>query len=141
MPDENSNPIGSELDRRKVHRARGGSLAIAAGGASAFALQYLSPNVLYEASPVVSVGRPEHYPDDSVMLYPRFGIFIVRANEGFLNRLKPSAVCSHLGCLCVWKPESSVIGCPCHGSVFQKDGKHHCGSGAEAAAVAAHVEY
>jgi cytochrome b6-f complex iron-sulfur subunit len=124
MPDEkakqNGNEQNSELNRRKFFIKLGaGSLAIAGAGASAFALQYLSPNVLYEASPVVSVGRPEHYPEDSVTLDPRFGIFIVRAAEGFYAL---SAVCSHLGCLCVWKPESAVIGCPCHGSVFQKDG-------------------
>jgi cytochrome b6-f complex iron-sulfur subunit len=109
-----------DLNRRKFFVKLGaGSLAIAGAGASAFAVQYLSPNVLYEASPVVSVGRPEHYPLDSVTLDPRFGIFIVRSPEGFYAL---SAVCSHLGCLCVWKPESGTIGCPCHGSAFQRDG-------------------
>ena len=124
MPDENAerdiNREPAELNRRKFFIKLGaGSLAIAGAGASAFALQYLSPNVLYEASPVVSVGRAEHYPMDSVTLDPRFGIFIVRLQEGFYAL---SAVCSHLGCLCVWKQETTTIGCPCHGSAFNRDG-------------------
>jgi cytochrome b6-f complex iron-sulfur subunit len=109
-----------DLDRRKFFiRLGAGSLAVAGVGATAFAAQYLSPNVLYEASPLVSVGRPEHYPADSVTLDPRFGIFIVHANEGFYAL---SAVCSHLGCLTVWKEEAGTIACPCHGSFFQRDG-------------------
>jgi cytochrome b6-f complex iron-sulfur subunit len=124
MPEEKKDPIADhaehELNRRKFFIKLGaGSLAVAGGGAAAFAVQYLSPNVLYEASPVVNVGRPEHYPLDSVTLEPRFGIFIIRAPEGFYAL---SAVCSHLGCLCVWKVESATIACPCHGSVFQRDG-------------------
>ena len=124
MPDENADRDTSqelaELNRRKFFiRLGAGSLGIAGAGASAFAVQYLSPNVLYEASPVVSVGRPEHYPPDSVTLDPRFGIFIVRGTEGFYAL---SAVCSHLGCLTVWKQESGTIACPCHGSTFQRDG-------------------
>ena len=86
MPDENSNPIGSELDRRRFFIKLGaGSLAIAAGGASAFALQYLSPNVLYEASPVVSVGRPEHYPDDSVTLDRGLGFLLCGRTKDFMR--------------------------------------------------------
>jgi cytochrome b6-f complex iron-sulfur subunit len=124
MPDENADEItsrnGAELDRRRFFIKLGASsLAVAGAGAAAFAVQYLSPNVLYEASPVVSVGRPEHYPLDSVTLDPQFGIFIVRSAQGFYGL---SAVCSHLGCLCVWKQDSGIIGCPCHGSAFQRDG-------------------
>jgi len=124
MPDENAdgniNHEPADLNRRKFFiRLGAGSLAVAGAGASAFAIQYLSPSVLYEASPVVSAGRPEHYPLESVTLDPRFGIFIVRSTEGFYAL---SAVCSHLGCLTVWKQESGTIACPCHGSTFQRDG-------------------
>src|ERR1700686_2479599 len=124
MPDENverdANRELAALDRRKFFIKLGaGSLAIAGVGAASFATQYLSPNVLYEASPLVSVGRPEHSPPHPVTLDPRFGIFIVRSTEGFYAL---SAVCSHLGCLTVWKQESGTIACPCHGSTFQRDG-------------------
>lgn len=124
MPDADANHQDSsemaELNRRQFFIKLGaGSLAVAGIGAGTFAAQYLAPNVLYEASPIVNVGRPEHYPADSVTLDSRFGIFVVNAAEGFYAL---SAVCSHLGCLSVWKTESSTIACPCHGSAFRKDG-------------------
>jgi len=124
MPDEKAdsheNYHGPDFSRRKFFVELGaGSLLVAGAGAAAFAAQYLSPNVLYEASPVVNVGRPDRYPEDSVTLDTRFGIFIIRAPEGFYAL---SAVCSHLGCLSVWKPESGTIACPCHGSIFGRDG-------------------
>ena len=65
------------------------------------------------------MGKPEHFPVGSVTLDPRFGIFIVHQPEGFYAL---SAICTHLGCLLSWKPETGVIGCPCHGSSFQRDG-------------------
>ena len=110
----------SELNRRQFFVKLGaGSLAVAGMGGCVFGLQYLAPSVLYEASPIVNVGKPEHYPVDSVTLDPRYGIFVVRLQEGFYAL---SAVCTHLGCLSVWKPETGTIACPCHGSSFQRDG-------------------
>lgn len=125
MPKEkNTEHIGSEireLDRRQFFIKLGvTSLAVAGAGACIFGLQYLAPSVLYEPAPVVNAGKPEHYPIDSVTLDPRFGIFVVRIAEGFYAM---SAICTHLGCLSVWKPEAGVIACPCHGSSFQRDGK------------------
>ncbi len=109
-----------DLNRRQFFVKLGaGSLAVAGLGGCVFGLQYLAPSVLYEPAPIVSVGKPEHYPVDSVTLDPRFGIFVVRLQEGFYAM---SAVCTHLGCLSVWKPEMGKIACPCHGSYFQRDG-------------------
>ncbi|HEV2730159.1 MAG TPA: Rieske 2Fe-2S domain-containing protein [Terriglobales bacterium] len=118
--DLRSNEDTHRLDRRQFFvRLGGGSLVAAGVGAGAFAVQYLSPNVLYEVSPLVSVGRPEHFPTESVTLDPQFGIFVVRSARGFYAL---TAVCSHLGCLTVWKQDAGVIECPCHGSSFRCDG-------------------
>lgn len=114
-----SDPNGTDLDRRQFVKVGATSLGVAGLGAGVFGLRYLSPNVLYEPSPIVSVGRPERYTVGSVTLDPRFGIFVVRAAEGFYAL---SAVCTHLGCLSTWKPDAGVIACPCHGSTFQRDG-------------------
>ena len=110
---------GAALDRRQFVKVGATSLGIAGLGACVFGFRYLSPNVLYEPSPIVSVGRPERYTIGSVTLDPRFGIFVVRAQEGFYAL---SAVCTHLGCLSTWKADAGVIACPCHGSTFQRDG-------------------
>jgi len=108
-----------EMDRRRFVKTGTTSLAIAGVGACVFGFRYLSPNVLYEPSPVINVGKPEHYRAGSVTLDAKNGIFVVREAEGFYAL---SAVCTHLGCLTVFKAETGEIACPCHGSTFRRDG-------------------
>jgi cytochrome b6-f complex iron-sulfur subunit len=123
MPEDHRKDSGEQestaIDRRQFVKVGATSLGVAGLGACVFGFRYLSPNVLYEPSPIVSVGRPDRYTVGSVMLESRFGIFVVRAPEGFYAL---SAVCTHLGCLSTWKAEAGVIACPCHGSTFRRDG-------------------
>ncbi len=107
---------GNGVDRRAFFVKLGlGSLSIAAAGTAAFAYQFLSPNVLFEPSPIVNAGKPENYAVNSVTLDVNSGIYLIHAQEGFFSL---SAVCTHLGCLTAWKPELGIIACPCHGSKF-----------------------
>lgn len=109
-----------EMSRRKFFVKVGvGSAAVAALGTAAFAYQYLSPNVLYEPSPIVDAGKPDRYSPDSVTMDPQNAIYVVRTGEGFFAL---SAICTHLGCLTAYKPDLGIIACPCHGSKFNKDG-------------------
>jgi cytochrome b6-f complex iron-sulfur subunit len=122
MPNE-TKPVSSDdaVDRRQFFLKLGlGSIGIAAAGTAAFAYQFLEPNVLYEASPVVNAGRPDRYPLVSVTLDVNAGIYIIHSQEGYFSL---SAVCTHLGCLTAWNPELNIIACPCHGSKFERDGK------------------
>jgi Rieske Fe-S protein len=108
------------LDRRQFFVKVGlGSIAVAAAGTAAFAYEFLSPNVLYEPSPIVNAGKPQQYPPDSVTLDPATAIFVVNSAQGFYAL---QATCTHLGCLTAWKPELGLIACPCHGSMFKPDG-------------------
>ena len=117
--EKQENQDGS-LNRRQFFVRLGlGSLAVAGAGTAVFAYQFLSPNVLYEPSPIVNAGKPASYPPDSVTLDPATGIFVVREAQGFYAL---SAVCTHLGCLTAWKPDLGIIACPCHGSKFKPDG-------------------
>ena len=110
-----------EINRRAFFAKLGlGSLSIASAGTAVFAYQFLSPNVLYEPSPIVNAGKPESFPEDSVTLDVNSGIYLIHAKEGFFSL---SAVCTHLGCLTAWKPELGIIACPCHGSKFNRDGE------------------
>ncbi len=119
-PAERSAETGTDVNRRAFFVKLGlGSLGIAAAGTAALSYQFLSPNVLYEPSPNVNVGKPENYAVDSVTLDANTGIYLIHAQEGFFAL---SAVCTHLGCLTAWKPELGIIACPCHGSKFNRDG-------------------
>ncbi len=62
-------PAEQEISRRNFFSRLGlGSLGVAAAGTLTFAYQFLSPNVLYEASPIVNAGTPDTYPVGSVTL-------------------------------------------------------------------------
>ena len=116
-----SHGFSSEVSRREFFVKLGlGSLAIAGAGTAVFAYQFLSPNVLFEPSPIINAGKPESYPRDSVTLDVNSGIYLIHSQEGFFSL---SAVCTHLGCLTAWKPELGIIACPCHGSKFKQDGE------------------
>ncbi len=122
MPDEKPKPTEepSGLNRRQFFVRMGlGSLVVAGMGTALFGYQYLSPNVLYEPSPVVNVGKPDQYPADSVTLDVVNAIYVVHAPEGFYAL---QATCTHLGCLTAWNSELDLIACPCHGSKFRRDG-------------------
>ncbi|HVJ08531.1 MAG TPA: Rieske (2Fe-2S) protein [Acidisarcina sp.] len=109
-----------EFDRRAFFAKLGlGSLGIAAVGTAAFAYEFLSPNVLYEPSPIINAGKPENYALNSVTLDVNSAIYLVHSDEGFFAL---NAVCTHLGCLTAWKPELGIIACPCHGSKFNREG-------------------
>lgn len=96
-----------------------GSLGLAGCGAAVFGYNFLSPNVLYEPSPVVKAGKPENYPAGSVTQDVKSAIYIVHAAEGFYSL---SAICTHLGCQTVWNADLGIVACPCHGSKFNKLG-------------------
>jgi|SRR5579863_155324 len=124
MPDELKKPDGCSglcggCSRRVFTRVGVGSMAIAGVGSAVFGYEFLSPNVLYEPSPIVNAGKPDRYPPESVTPDLQSGIYIVHGPEGIYTL---SAVCTHLGCLTAWKPELGIIACPCHGSKFHTDG-------------------
>lgn len=124
MP-ENEKPPGlqekpSGLPRRQFFIRMGlGSVAVTSLATAVMGYKFLSPNVLYEPSPIVNAGKPENYPPDSVTLDLKAGIYVVHERDGLFAL---SAVCAHLGCLTVWKPELGRIECPCHGSQFSREG-------------------
>ena len=118
-------PAQRELSRRAFFTRLGlGSLGVAAAGTLTFYYQYLSPNVLFEASPIVDEGKAENYPLDSVTLDVDAGIYLVHVAEGYFSL---SAICTHLGCMTAWKQEEGVIACPCHGSRFSREGQKLAG--------------
>jgi cytochrome b6-f complex iron-sulfur subunit len=96
-----------------------GSICAACSGAAVFGYAFLSPNVLYEPSPVANAGKPDRYALGTVTQDTQLGLYIVHSPEGIYAM---SAVCTHLGCLTAWKEELGIVACPCHGSKFNRDG-------------------
>jgi cytochrome b6-f complex iron-sulfur subunit len=127
MDEKDTKPENNELNRRDFFAKLGlGSLSIATAGTAVFTYQYLSPNVLYEPSPIINVGKPESFPLDSVTEDVVSAIYIIHSAEGFFAL---QAICTHLGCLTAYKPELGIIACPCHGSKFyaRRDDGHKPG--------------
>ena len=114
-----------ELSRRALFTRLGlGSLAVAAAGTLVFYYRYLSPNVLFEASPIVDEGKAQNFPLDSVTLDVNAGIYLIHVAEGYFSL---NAICTHLGCMTTWKQDEGVIACPCHGSRFNREGQKLAG--------------
>jgi cytochrome b6-f complex iron-sulfur subunit len=124
MPGE-PNPPGKPEAKNAVSRRdflneiAGGALAIAGIGAVVVTVKYASPNVLFEPPTTFRAGSPDDYPVNSVTYLQDQQVYIVRTDKGMWAL---SAVCTHLGCITQWKPESSQIACPCHGSKFARSG-------------------
>jgi cytochrome b6-f complex iron-sulfur subunit len=115
----------SELSRRAFFTKMGlGSLGVAGVGTLIFYYKFLSPNVLFEASPIVNAGRAENFPQDSVTLDVNSGIYLIHVAEGYFSL---NAICTHLGCMTAWKQEEGIIACPCHGSRFSREGQKLAG--------------
>ena len=120
MPEDKEKAPAPELNRRQFFLRIGvASVAVTSLGACALTYEFLSPNVLYEPSPIVNMGKPASYPADSVTFDPAAAIYMVHDVQGLFA---VRAVCTHLACITTWKPELEVIACPCHGSQFRRDG-------------------
>jgi cytochrome b6-f complex iron-sulfur subunit len=124
MPDESkamTQKLPKEFDRRAFFTKIGlGSLGIAAAGTGVFTYEFLSPNVLFEPSAIVNLGKPDGFAVNSVTMDVNSAVYLVRAEEGFFAL---SEVCTHLGCLTAWNQDLGIIVCPCHGSKFTRTGE------------------
>lgn len=118
-----------EVSRREfLNEITLGALGVAGLGGATLTYQFFSPKVLFELSTTFSAGDPDLYPVNSVTFLQSQQVYIVRTAAGFYA---VSAICTHLGCITQWKPESNTIACPCHGSKFQPNGKKIEGPAAE----------
>jgi len=118
--DAKSKPEGETTSREAFVKLGIGAACVAGAGAAVFGFEFLSPNVLYEASPIVNAGKPDGYQLGSVTQDLNAGIYVIHGPEGFYSL---SAVCTHLGCLTAWNADLGIIACPCHGSKFNELGE------------------
>lgn len=54
----------------------------------------------------------------------KHAVWVRRQGEGDQAVTVLSSICPHLGCPINWHPDQSQFICPCHGGLFDTDGKH-----------------
>ncbi len=120
----NQSTPNNDVSRRGFLQITLGWLAATfAVAASAIAsVRFLVPNVLYEPSLLFKAGKPDDFPDTSVTFMEDERVFLVRQGNTFRC---VSAICTHLGCT-VNRAEQGYH-CPCHGSLFDDQGKVESG--------------
>jgi cytochrome b6-f complex iron-sulfur subunit len=88
---------------------------LAVGGAGVVFVDFLKPRALFEPPTAFSVGMPDAIAVGSVLANVEQRVYVIRMAEGFRAL---SAVCTHLGCITRFQPDTNIIACPCHGSRF-----------------------
>ncbi len=126
FPPETSSLEGSRLSRRLLLSTGWCGFLLSIMGPALANVRFLFPNIVYEGPTLFKVGRPEEYPAGSLTFLEEQRLFILHDPEGFRAL---SAICTHLRCTTgpfvppdgQWKETHSR--CPCHGSIFAKDGR------------------
>ncbi len=103
-----------------------GALAAACLGCAAVAgcaaLPYLIPTASRRRAGPASVATLDQIPPEGALSVPfgRGRAMIVRHGDS-LRAFDPA--CTHARCLVEWKPDQARFRCPCHGGVFDADGR------------------
>lgn len=116
---------GEKINRKKMLTMLGLGAFFASIFTSLFAtLRFLKPKVLYEPPTHFSADDPNSYKEGNVEFIPEKKTYIVHDDKGIYAQ---SAICTHLGCTVNWQSDEKEYHCPCHGSIFDKDGKNIAG--------------
>lgn len=95
-----------------------GTAILSALSVFAGTLRIFKPDVHYEESRKFKIGKPGNFPMGTVKELDKEKVFIFSDNDGLYAI---SAICTHLGCI-VYSTETGFR-CPCHGSVYNDEGK------------------
>jgi len=119
-------PRGFRVSRRVLLGTGWCGFLLSIVGPALANVRFLFPNIVYEGPTLFKVGKPGEYPVGSVTFLEDLRFFMLHEPDGFRAL---SAICTHLRCTtgpfvppdAQWKAAHSR--CPCHGSVFAKDGR------------------
>lgn len=110
------------IGRRELLQKLGwaGVLGLLAGTVYS-SLRFFFPKVLYEPAGRFEAGSPNDYSVGTVseIWKDEQKIWLVRTEKGLFSLI---SICTHLGCTPNWFDSEQLFKCPCHGSVFTKDG-------------------
>lgn len=112
------------MNRRKfLSWGTAGLVALCSGVAVSLGavIRFLVPDVFYEPPQSLKIGNPADFPYGAPTFLADEKIYVFRERDkGFSVA---SAVCTHLGCTVKFFPSDDRFHCPCHGSVFDANGK------------------
>ncbi len=120
-------PKAGDMTRRKFFTRVGiTTFFLSLGGFFSSVVAFILPRLNYEPKTSFSIGRPGDYQNGDMRLLEAEQVYVFRTERGFQA---VSAICTHLGCS--YKPfgppnpEFARVHaqCPCHGSVFARDGR------------------
>ncbi|MFQ5795325.1 MAG: ubiquinol-cytochrome c reductase iron-sulfur subunit [Candidatus Bipolaricaulia bacterium] len=117
--------LGSSKQVQRITRRRFfthlglGSLTLTLGAVTAGGGGLFYPKITFESSPVFSAGQPSDFQIGDIGDMGDRRVYIFRDELGFQAI---SNVCTHLGCKPPWNSTRNRFECPCHGSVFARDG-------------------
>ncbi len=94
-----------------------GTVLASFSGMVAWAARLFKPDVYYEETKRVRVGKPGQFPVGTWKMFEEQRLFVFSDDEGLYAI---TAVCQHLGCT-VYKTDWGFQ-CPCHGSKYDRDG-------------------
>ena len=109
-------------DRRRILLAAGwGLIGIFLTTVVSAMVRFFFPRTILEPPTRYKIGFPSQYPAGvSERFKKQFRIWIIRE----VDRLYVvEAKCTHLGCTPNWLAAEGKFKCPCHGSVYDVDGK------------------
>jgi cytochrome b6-f complex iron-sulfur subunit len=110
-----------ELSRRKALGLIGSTAICVAGlGTGLTGISFLSPNVLLEPSPLLALTKLSSLRAGAFAPFPGQKVYLRRTAAGIYAM---SAVCTHLGCMTRFQARLGRIECPCHGSIFDLEGR------------------
>ena len=96
------------------------SAALAVFGSLLGMVRLAKPSVLPEAANRFRIGRSDAFPEGSTRIIPDRNIHVISEKRGIAAI---SLICTHLGCTVSWDDAYGRFLCPCHGSMFARNGK------------------
>lgn len=108
--------------RRFLGLAFGASLVALFGQAGVAMIQFFRPRVQAGAfGGEVTAGVPEEFAPGTVNYVQKGRFYISRLEDGGVLALWQR--CTHLGCTVPWREEEGQFHCPCHSSLFNRNGE------------------
>jgi cytochrome b6-f complex iron-sulfur subunit len=121
MDKKHATPSDDPSRRRFVKVCIGGCGAVSAGAVGYPVVSFLGQPIDVSGSAIIEIPITDLHPDQARYLDRKGQAIVV-----IYTQQQPkvfSAACSHLGCLVAWDNVRHIFRCPCHGAVFDDEGR------------------